>query len=91
VKRRQFITLLRAIAAFARSANSGLIATGSALTAVHRHLIIALAARHKLPAIYNSRFLAASGGLISYGADFLDQHRRAASYVDRIRSPSWNS
>src|SRR5262249_11117655 len=58
--------------------------TGSALVAVHRHLIIALAAQHKLPAVYVERNFAAAGGLISYGPDFLDQYRRAAGYVDRI-------
>ena len=51
---------------------------------IHRHLIIALAARHKLPAVYVERTYVAAGGLISYGSDFLDQYRRAASYVDRI-------
>src|SRR5262245_36918514 len=74
----------RAIASFARSANGGLIVTGSALVAVHRHLIIALVARHKLPAVYPQRSFVADGGLISYGPDFLDQFRRAAGYVDRI-------
>jgi putative tryptophan/tyrosine transport system substrate-binding protein len=58
--------------------------TGSALVAVHRHLIIALAARHKLPAIYVERSFIAAGGLMSYGPDFVDQYRRAAAYVDRI-------
>jgi putative tryptophan/tyrosine transport system substrate-binding protein len=74
----------RAVSAFARSANGGLIVTGSALTAVHRDLIIALAAQHKLPAIYWERFFVIAGGLISYGPDSIDPHRRAASYVDRI-------
>jgi ABC-type uncharacterized transport system substrate-binding protein len=74
----------RAIAVFAQSTNSGVIVTGSTGATAHRELIIALAARHRLPAIYNSRFWAAGGGLISYGPDFLDQFRRAASYVDRI-------
>jgi putative ABC transport system substrate-binding protein len=74
----------RAIAVFAQSANSGAIVTGSTGATAHRELIIALAARHRLPAVYNSRFWPASGGLISYGPDFLDQFRRAASYVDRI-------
>ena len=74
----------RAIAAFAQSANSGLIVTGSTGAAVHRELIITLAARHRLPAIYNSRFWTAADGLMSYGPDFLDQFRRAAGYVDRI-------
>src|SRR5262249_21756297 len=74
----------RAIGAFARAANGGLIVTGSALVAVHRHQITALAARHKLPAVYVERLFVADGGLISYGPDFLDQYRRAAGYVDRI-------
>jgi len=74
----------RAIAAFARAANGGLIVTGSALVAVHRYRIIALAARHKLPAVYPFRDMVTAGGLISYGPDFLDQYRRAAGYVDRI-------
>jgi putative tryptophan/tyrosine transport system substrate-binding protein len=74
----------RAITDFARSANAGLIITGSALAVVHRHLIITLAAKHRLPAVYFQRILVADGGLISYGADTLDQYRRAVSYVDRI-------
>ena len=74
----------RAVTAFARSPNGGLIVTASALTAVHRDLIIALAARHKLPAVYFGRFFVNGGGLISYGADLVDQYRRAAGYVDRI-------
>jgi len=74
----------RAVTAFARSANGGLIITGSALTALHRDLIITLAARHKLPAVYWERFFVTNGGLISYGADSIDPHRRAAGYVDRI-------
>jgi len=74
----------RAITEFAREPHGGLILTASALAAVHRDLIVTLAARHKLPAIYISRFFVASGGLISYGPDFVDQFRRAASYVDRI-------
>jgi putative tryptophan/tyrosine transport system substrate-binding protein len=74
----------RAVTAFARSANGGLIATGSALTAVHRNLIITLAARYKMPAIYWDRFFVSGGGLISYGPDSIDPHRRAAGYVDRI-------
>ena len=74
----------RAVAAFARSANGGLIVTASALSVVHRDLIITLAARHKLPAVYLERFFVAAGGLISYGPNFLDQFRRAAGYVDRI-------
>ena len=74
----------RAVAAFARSGNGGLILTASAWSVVHRDLIIALAARHKLPAVYHERFFVAAGGLISYGPNFLDQFRQAAGYVDRI-------
>ena len=74
----------RAVAAFARSPNGGLIVTASARRHVHRDLIITLAARHKLPAVYYERFFVAAGGLISYGPDFVDQYRRAAGYVDRI-------
>ena len=75
----------RAIAAFARAPNGGLIVTAGARTYLHRDLIVTLAARHKLPAVYNERsFVAAGGGLISYGPDFVDQYRRAATYVDRI-------
>ena len=74
----------RAIADFARSTNGGLIITGSASAVVHRHLIIALAAKHRLPAVYFQRTLVTDGGLISYGADVLDQYRRAAGYVERI-------
>ena len=74
----------RAITAFARTPNGGLILTSSALSVVHRDLIIALAARHKLPAVYFERFFVAAGGLISYGANFTDQYRSMAGYVDRI-------
>ena len=74
----------RAVAAFARSGNGGLIVTSSALAVRHRELIIALAARHKLPAIYYRRYFITSGGLFSYGYDLVDQFRRAAGYVDRI-------
>jgi len=74
----------RAVTAFARRPNGGLILTASALTAIHRDLVVSLAARHKLPAVYISRFFAAGGGLVSYGPDFVDQYRRAATYVDRI-------
>jgi putative ABC transport system substrate-binding protein len=76
--------LERAVAAFARSANDGLIVTGSPWATTHRNLIITLAARHKLPAVYYLRSFAATGGLISYGPDFTDQYRRGAGYVDRI-------
>ena len=74
----------RAVAAFARAPNGGLILTASALAPVHRDLVIMLAARHKLPAVYYERYFVAGGGLISYGPDQLDQYRRAAAYVDRI-------
>lgn len=74
----------RGIATSARSGNGGLIATASAATVFHRDLIITLAARYKLPAIYSRRLYVTSGGLISYGSDILDQFRRAAGYVDRI-------
>ena len=74
----------RDVAAFAQGSNSGLIVTSSPSAAFHRHLIVTLAARHRLPAIYYQRGFVTSGGLISYGPDFVDQYRRAASYVDRI-------
>src|SRR5262249_22193110 len=74
----------RTLTDFARTSNGGLIVTGSALSNVHHNLIITLAARHKLPAIYLERSFAASGGLISYGSDYIDHYRRAAGYVDRI-------
>jgi len=74
----------RALALFAQSPNSGLIVTGGPQAASHRDLIIALAARHRLPAVYFGRYWAAAGGLISYGSDLLDPFRRAAGYVDRI-------
>jgi putative tryptophan/tyrosine transport system substrate-binding protein len=74
----------RAVAAFARSGNGGLIVTAGALTLAHRHLISALAARHRLPSVYPYRYFVAAGGLISYGPDVIDQYRRAAGYVDRI-------
>jgi putative ABC transport system substrate-binding protein len=74
----------RAVAAFARSGNGGMVVTATASTVFHRELIAAFAAQHRLPAVYPARDFTASGGLISYGADFVDQYRRAASYVDRI-------
>jgi putative tryptophan/tyrosine transport system substrate-binding protein len=73
-----------ALAAFARPGNSGLIVTASPLSFVHRELIVTLAARHKLPAVYWEGLFVAAGGLISYGPDQIDDFRRAASYVDRI-------
>ena len=66
------------------AANSGLIVVVSAWATVHRELIIALAAKHRLPAIYPYRYFVAGGGLVSYGPDLIDQYRRAAGYVDRI-------
>jgi putative tryptophan/tyrosine transport system substrate-binding protein len=74
----------RAVTTFARSPGGGLIVTAGAAATRHRDLIIALAARHKLPAVYYARFYAAGGGLMSYGPDFIDQYQRAAGYVDRI-------
>ena len=74
----------RAVAAFARSPNGGLIVTGSALAVVHRDLIIALAARHRLPAIYYDQYYAVAGGLVAYGSNSVEQFRLAATYVDRI-------
>ena len=74
----------RGITALARFPNSGLILTASALSVAHRDLVIALAARHKLPALYYRRYFASSGGLISYGYDQLEQFRGAAGYVNRI-------
>jgi putative ABC transport system substrate-binding protein len=102
MKRREFITLVgaaaawpigvhdigdieRAVEAFARSANGGLIVTGTAtMPVVTRDLIITLAARHKLPAVYSDRYMVTAGGLVSYSTDFVDQFRRAAGYVERI-------
>jgi putative ABC transport system substrate-binding protein len=73
------------VAAFsARGPNGGLILTASALSGVHRDVIISLAAKYKLPATYQERSYTAAGGLVSYGSNFLDQQRRAAGYVDRI-------
>jgi len=74
----------RSLAAFARSPNGGMIVTGSTLALVHRKLIITLADRHRLPAVYPQRPFIASGGLISYGTDSIDPFRRAAGYADRI-------
>ncbi|HEY6700518.1 MAG TPA: ABC transporter substrate-binding protein, partial [Pseudolabrys sp.] len=74
----------RAIAAIASAPNGGLILTASGMSILHHDLIIALAARYKLPAVYYERFFVAAGGLISYGADRTDQYRQAAGYVDRI-------
>jgi putative tryptophan/tyrosine transport system substrate-binding protein len=74
----------RAVAAFARSSNAGLIVTANTLADLHRELIISLAARHRLPAVYPFRYYVTGGGLISYGPDLVDPYRRAAGYVDRI-------
>ena len=74
----------RSIAGFAQGSNGGLVVTGSAAAAAHRDLIVTLAARHRLPAVYNARLYGEIGGLVCYGADFLDQFRRAAGYADRI-------
>jgi len=74
----------RDVATFARESNGGLIVTGSSSAAVHRELIVMLAARHRLPAVYPFRYFVTSGGLISYGPDPIDVFRRAAGYVDRI-------
>jgi putative tryptophan/tyrosine transport system substrate-binding protein len=74
----------RAVAAFARTANGGLIVTASGGSTVHRDLIVTMAARLKLPAIYHARFFVAVGGLVSYGPDRVEQYRQAAGYVDRI-------
>jgi putative ABC transport system substrate-binding protein len=85
VKLRDATETERAIAAFARPGDGGLIVTAaSALTSAHREFIIALAARHKLPAVYPNRQFINRGGLSSYAADFDEQYRRAAGYVDRI-------
>jgi putative ABC transport system substrate-binding protein len=73
-----------AVMEFARSPNGGLIVLGSAVTVLHRDLIIALAARHALPTVYPGTYFVTAGGLISYSADSTDPHRRAAGYVDRI-------
>jgi putative tryptophan/tyrosine transport system substrate-binding protein len=74
----------RSLTVFAQGSNGGLIVTGSPAAAAHRELIVALAARHRMPAVYNARLYGAVGGLICYGPDLLDQFRRAAAYVDRI-------
>ena len=74
----------RTIAAFARSSNAGMIVTASTSALIHRRLIVMLAARHRLPAVYSWRYFATAGGLISYGPNPIDMYRRAANYVDRI-------
>jgi putative ABC transport system substrate-binding protein len=74
----------RGVTTFAREGNGGLIVTASGLAIVHRDLIITLAARHKLPAVYFQQFFVNAGGLVAYGFDPIDPHRRAAAYVDRV-------
>ena len=74
----------RAVAAFARSPNGGLIVTAGSGSAIHGELIVTVAARHQLPAIYSAHHFVAGGGLISYGPDRIDQYRQAAGYIDRI-------
>jgi putative ABC transport system substrate-binding protein len=74
----------RAVVAFARSPNGGLIVAPSGLVQLHRDLIVTLAAQHNLPAVYYERFFVAAGGLISYGPDYVAQYRLAAGYIDRI-------
>jgi putative ABC transport system substrate-binding protein len=78
------VDIERAVTTFARSGNGGMIVTTSALVLAHRDLIITLAARHKLPAVYYAGFWVSGGGLASYGPNYVDQYRRAAGYVDRI-------
>jgi putative ABC transport system substrate-binding protein len=84
VNMRDAAEIERGVAAFARSGNGGLIVTAGAAAIVGRELIPALAAKHKLPTVYPARDFVTSGGLVSYAADFIDQYRRAAAYVDRI-------
>ena len=74
----------REVTAFANASEGGLIVTGSPLLGIHRETIIALADRHRLPAVHPYRHFVVGGGLISFGPDLVDQYRRAASYVDRI-------
>jgi putative tryptophan/tyrosine transport system substrate-binding protein len=74
----------RAITDFARGSNGGMIVVSTASATIHRDLIIALAARHQLPAVYPFRYYTTGGGLLSYGPDLADPYRRAAGYVDRI-------
>jgi len=74
----------RVIAAFARSDNGGLIVTASGLAALHRNVLVTLAARHRLPAVYFERYFVTAGGLISYGTSVVEQHRLGVTYIDRI-------
>ena len=80
---RRLQVFIASVAAFARPSNGGLIVTASKLADLHRDLIVTLAARHKLPAVYNERYFVAAGGLISYGPDFINLFRQSAGYVDR--------
>jgi ABC-type uncharacterized transport system substrate-binding protein len=84
ISTREALEIERTVAAFAGSPNGGLIVAAGAASIIHRALIIGLAAQYKLPAIYFERRFVTAGGLVSYGPDYLDQFRRAASYVDRI-------
>jgi putative tryptophan/tyrosine transport system substrate-binding protein len=74
----------RGVVAFARSPSDGLIVAAGGAPAVHRDLIVTLAAQHKLPTVYFERSFVAAGGLISYGANLIDQYRSASGYLDRI-------
>jgi putative ABC transport system substrate-binding protein len=84
VNMREALEIERVVAAFARPLNSGLIVAAGAAGTFFRDLITTLAARHKLPAVYSARHFVAGGGLICYGPDYIDQYRKAATYVDRI-------
>jgi putative ABC transport system substrate-binding protein len=81
---RDALEIEHTVTSFARSSNGGLIVTPSPSATRHRDLIITLAARHRLPAVYAWRYFVTAGGLISYGPDSIDQYRQAAAYVDRI-------
>ena len=74
----------QSVGILARAPNGGLIVTAGGVAQGHRDLIVKLAALHKLPAVYYQRFFVTSGGLVSYGPDYVDMYRRAAGYVDRI-------
>src|SRR5215469_13038858 len=84
IKLRDAAQIEQDVARFANSPNGGLILTGSPIAVINQNLVVALAARHKLPAVYYRRYFVTSGGLISYGPDIDEQYRGAASYVDRI-------
>jgi putative ABC transport system substrate-binding protein len=84
VNMRNAAEIEQSVESFARSPNGGLIPASSAAAVRHRDLIITLAARHKLPAVYWDPFFVAAGGLMSYGPDLVDQFRQAAGYIDRI-------